>query len=225
MIYIETDKEASRSFKNELVAAGVPATSIGASTRRSGPSGGAILEGGRGKKFPRAITIDGAEEGDRSTATAVLAAHVPNFGYVLAQVNFTKQEAGKRILNIVPEWKQRNMLARSQELRDIRLGVPNPMYDENITAEQTDPDNPIFDPDDPLYDDSAVLYDPDVLIEWEQEPRKWKMSERKEHRDMMSLWAWVNAVRTASDVMEAEILILSDEDAGNYDVENNPLWP
>ena len=38
-------------------------------------------------------------------------------------VEGVKQEASKRILAIAPEWKQRNMLARSAEL--LRIGEPN----------------------------------------------------------------------------------------------------
>ena len=37
--------------------------------------------------------------------------------------DMVKQEAGRRILAIAPEWKQRNILARSAEL--LRIGEPN----------------------------------------------------------------------------------------------------
>lgn len=47
-----------------------------------------------------------------------------------AMVEGVKREASKRILSIAPEWKQRNMLARSAEL--LRIG------EANLTQEQRD---------------------------------------------------------------------------------------
>ncbi len=38
-------------------------------------------------------------------------------------------------------------------------------------------------------------------------------------------WAFVKSIREASDTMEAEILALTDEAAGEYDVIDNVLWP
>lgn len=47
-----------------------------------------------------------------------------------AMVEGVKQEAGRRILAIAPEWKQRNMLARSAQF--LRIG------EANLTQEQRD---------------------------------------------------------------------------------------
>ena len=47
-----------------------------------------------------------------------------------AAIGAVKQEASRRILSIAPEWKQRNMLARSAEL--LRIG------EANLTQEQRD---------------------------------------------------------------------------------------
>ena len=42
---------------------------------------------------------------------------------LIPTADMVKQEAGRRILGIAPEWKQRNMLARAAEL--LRIGEPN----------------------------------------------------------------------------------------------------
>lgn len=82
-----------------------------------------------------------------------------------------KAEANRRILDRMPDYKQRNYTARAVE---------------KVAAGEVGDD------------------------EW---------------NTMQTAWGQINAVRTASDAIEAEIRTLSDEDAGNYDVTSNPLWP
>ena len=49
---------------------------------------------------------------------------------LILTIDMVKQEAARRILVIAPEWKQRNILARSAEL--LRIG------DANLTQSQRD---------------------------------------------------------------------------------------
>lgn len=72
-----------------------------------------------------------------------------------------------------------------------------------------------------------------ILPEWKQRNYTARAVEKvaagevgdEEWNTMQTAWGQVNAVRTASDAIEAEIAVLSDVDAGNYNVASNSLWP
>jgi hypothetical protein len=88
-----------------------------------------------------------------------------------------KQEASKRILDRMPDFKQRNYLAFNIEMeKKERKG-------EVLTAEEL-----------------ALV----AFTEGE--------------------WEFAKAIRSASNVIEAEIALLTDVEAGVFDVENHPLW-
>lgn len=106
MLYIETDKQVSVSFSDELEAASLP-REFQDTTRR-------IIDGKVSKGHPRAIGID-VDESRRAEVQAAIDAHVPFFGHAERKVQETKAEAGRRILAILPEWKQRNYTARAVE--------------------------------------------------------------------------------------------------------------
>ena len=106
MIYLETDKELGNAFGAELVAAGLPSV-FSITTRR-------IINGVVSKGHPRAVGMD-VGESRRAEVQAVIDAHVPFFGHVASKVQETKAEANRRILAILPEWKQRNYTARAVE--------------------------------------------------------------------------------------------------------------
>ena len=161
MIYIETQKKLSASLFDELVAAELPAA-YAVTTRR-------IIDGKVSKGHPRALSID-VEESRRADVQAVIDAHVPFFGHVATKIADTKAEAGKRILAILPDWKQRNYTARAVE---------------KVAAGEVGDD------------------------EW---------------NEMQAAWRQIEAVRVASDAIEAEIATLTDEQAGQYDVAGSPLW-
>lgn len=88
-----------------------------------------------------------------------------------AKIAETKAEAGKRILAILPDWKQRNYAARAVEI----------IADEEVGSD-----------------------------EW---------------NEMQAAWRQIEAVRTASDVIEAQISDLTDAEAGAFDVAASPEWP
>ena len=106
MLYIETDKQFGDTLSAELQAAGLP-IAFGVSTRR-------LVDGKVVKGQPRAFTID-VDESRRADVQAVLDAHAPFFGHVDRKIAETKAEANRRILAILPEWKQRNYTARAVE--------------------------------------------------------------------------------------------------------------
>lgn len=106
MIYLETDKELGNAFGAELGAAGLPGK-FSITTRR-------IINGLVSKGHPRAVGMD-VDESRRAEVQAVIDAHVPFFGHVERKVQETKAEANRRILAILPEWKQRNYTARAVE--------------------------------------------------------------------------------------------------------------
>ena len=106
VIYVETDKQFSNSLSAELEAAGLPAA-YGISTRR-------VVDGVIEKDHPRALNID-VDESRRADVQAVLDAHIPFFGHADRKIAETKAEANRRILAILPEWKQRNYTARAVE--------------------------------------------------------------------------------------------------------------
>jgi len=106
MLYIETDKQFGDTLTAELQAAGLP-IAFGMSTRR-------VVDGKVVKGQPRAFTID-VDESRRADVKAVLDAHVPFFGHADIKIAETKAEANRRILAILPEWKQRNYTARAVE--------------------------------------------------------------------------------------------------------------
>jgi len=106
MLYIETDKQFGDTLSAELQAAGLP-IAFGMSTRR-------VVDGRVEKGHPRAFTID-VDESRRAEVQAVLDAHVPFFGHADIKIAETKAEANRRILAILPEWKQRNYTARAVE--------------------------------------------------------------------------------------------------------------
>lgn len=106
MLYIETDKQLSVSFSDELEAASLP-REFQDTTRR-------IIDGEVSKGHPRAIGID-VDESRRAGVQAVIDAHVPDFGHVATKIAETKAEANRRIIAILPEWKQRNYTARAVE--------------------------------------------------------------------------------------------------------------
>ena len=162
MLYIETDKRFGDTLSAELEAAGLP-IAFGMSTRR-------VVDGRVQKGHPRAFTID-VDESRRADVQAVLDAHVPFIGHVDSKIAETKAQANRRILAILPEWKQRNYTARAVE---------------KVAAGEVGDE------------------------EW---------------NTMQTAWGQVNAVRIASDAIEAEIAVLSDVDAGNYNVASNSLWP
>ncbi len=107
MIYIETNKQFSNRLSAELEAAGLPAA-YGISTRR-------VVDGVIEKGHPRALNID-VDESRRADVQAVLDAHIPFFGHADRKIAETKAEANRRILAILPEWKQRNYTARAVEM-------------------------------------------------------------------------------------------------------------
>ena len=162
MLYIETDKQISISFSDELEAMGLP-REFQDTTRR-------IIDGKVSKGHPRAIGID-VDESRRADVQAVIDAHVPDFGHVATKIAETKAEAGRRILTILPDWKQRNYTARAIE---------------KVASGEVGDD------------------------EW---------------NEMQAVWRKVNAVRTASDVIEAEISALTDEEAGAFDPSISSHWP
>lgn len=162
MIYIETQNEFSASLFDELVAAGLPAA-YAVTTRR-------IIDGKVSKGHPRALSID-VDESRRADVQAVINAHVPDFGHVATKIAETKAEAGRRILAILPDWKQRNYAARAVEI----------IADEEVGSD-----------------------------EW---------------NEMQAAWRQIEAVRTASDVIEAQIADLTDAEAGAFDVAASPEWP
>lgn len=106
MIYIETEKELSQTFAAELESAGLP-NFLSITTRR-------IIGGKVEKDHPRAVEID-VDESRRAEVQAVIDAHVPFFGHVERKVQEVKAEANRRIIAILPEWKQRNYTARAVE--------------------------------------------------------------------------------------------------------------
>jgi len=106
MIYIQTNKDIGDTFSAELVAAGLPSV-FNITTRR-------IINGVVSKGHPRAFAID-VDESRRADVQAVLDAHVPFFGHADRKIAETKAEANRRILAILPEWKQRNYTARAVE--------------------------------------------------------------------------------------------------------------
>ncbi len=136
MIYVETEKEISRSFKHELIAAGVPVVRVGSSKRRVGSNGRAILEGGKVKKFPRALTVVGAEESDRNTVMSVLAAHVSHFDHAIRKVREIKLEAGQRIESIAPAHTRENANALWVSLLEIRINGDALTASQRASAKQ-----------------------------------------------------------------------------------------
>lgn len=162
MIYLKTNKELGNVFGAELVAAGLPGA-YSVTTRRT-------VDGVVSKGHPRAVGMD-VDESRRAEVQAVIDAHVPFFGHVERKVQDVKAEANRRILAILPEWKQRNYTARAVE---------------KVAAGEVGDD------------------------EW---------------NDMQTAWQQIKAIRVASDAIEAEVAALTDEQAGEYDVVNNPLWP
>ena len=106
MLYIETDKQFGDTLSAELQAAGLP-IAFGMSTRR-------VVDGKVVKGQPRAFTID-VDESRRADVQAVLDAHAPFFGHAERKIAETKAQANRRILAILPEWKQRNYTARAVE--------------------------------------------------------------------------------------------------------------
>lgn len=87
------------------------------------------------------------------------------------KVQETKAEARKRILAILPDWKQRNYAARAVEI----------IADEEVGSD-----------------------------EW---------------NEIQAAWRQIEAVRTASDVIEAQIADLTDAEAGAFDVAASSEWP
>ncbi len=162
MLIIETDKQFGHSFAEELTAAGFP-NAYGVTTRR-------IIDGKPSFGHSRALSID-VDKSRRADVQAVIDAHVPFFGHAESKIAETKAEANRRILAILPEWKQRNYTARAVE---------------KVAAGEVGDD------------------------EWNA---------------MSAAWSAIKAVRVASDAIEAEIAALTDEQAGRYDVANNPGWP
>ena len=106
MLIIETDKQFGHSFAEELTAAGFP-NAYGVTTRR-------IIDCKPSFGHSRALSID-VDESRRADVQAVIDAHAPFFGHAESKVEETKAEANRRILAILPEWKQRNYTARAIE--------------------------------------------------------------------------------------------------------------
>lgn len=107
---IETDKAINgRQLCSELTAAGIAHNGITIGTRERTPDG-TLLTG-----LPNAVTVLGVDESRRTEVQAVIDAHVPFFGHAASKVQETKAEANRRILAILPEWKQRNYTARAVE--------------------------------------------------------------------------------------------------------------
>jgi len=107
-MYIETNKQVDGGFEAELKAAGFEFTPKW-TTRRSV---GGVVE----FNYPRALYLPGLNESFRGDVVAVINAHVPYFGHIANKIQEVKAEAGRRIIQRMPEWKQRNYTALSIEL-------------------------------------------------------------------------------------------------------------
>ncbi len=102
---------------------------------------------------------------------------VPDFGHVATKIAEVKAEANRRILDRMPDFKQRNYIAFNLEMeKKERKGG-------TLTTEEL-----------------AMV----TFTEGE--------------------WEFAKAIRSASNVIEAEIALLTDVEAGVFDVENHPLW-
>ena len=167
--YIDTEKVFSDSLGAELEARGIIFSSIGASTRR-------IIGGKVEKGHPRALTVQG-DNLDKAVIKEVLDAHVPYFGHVTAKIAEVKAEANRRILDRMPDFKQRNYIAFNLEMeKKERKGG-------TLTTEEL-----------------AMV----TFTEGE--------------------WEFAKAIRSASNVIEAEIALLTDVEAGVFDLENHIKW-
>ena len=106
---IETTKRCSSTFYKELKDTGLVFTAVDFSTRRK--INGKVVKG-----HPRALVISDLTDADIPAVQAVLDAHVPYFGHVARKRSAVKQEASRRILERMPEWKQRNYIAFNLEM-------------------------------------------------------------------------------------------------------------
>lgn len=93
--------------------------------------------------------------------------------YVRAQADIAimrphqiKAEARRRILSVLPEWKQMNLIARQSELSRIQAGLMRDAQGAALPARALTPE------------------------------------EIAEEIAISAAWAWVTAIRTASDVLE-----------------------
>jgi len=87
-------------------------------------------------------TVPDVPNGSRlSTGDIVMDDKTPTQQYsvavipMLEKIGWIQAEAMERIITIAPEWKQRNMIARSVELSDIRIGGGS--LNETEQAEQS----------------------------------------------------------------------------------------
>lgn len=167
---IETTKKVSSLFDAELKSAGLIFDAMSWTTRR-------VVNGKVEKGHPRALIIPDLTDADIPAVQAVLDAHVPDFGHVATKIAEVKAEANRRILDRMPDFKQRNYIAFNLEMeRKERKG-------EVLTPTEL-----------------ATI----AFTEGE--------------------WEFAKAIRSASNVIEAEIALLTDAEAGVFDVENHIKW-
>lgn len=82
-------------------------------------------------KYARTITELDARTGE----TTVREVDIPIDDIKAEAIAVTKREAERRILAIVPEWKQRNLTARAVELSAIHAGITPENYPEPDRSE------------------------------------------------------------------------------------------